>query len=129
MLCLRMDSKIKIINVAESEREVENLLRKHAGTLFAPRIKMLIQIKKYSGEITLDSLHGILKVSENTLSTWRTSYLSGGIIELLSHKKTGHRPSVFSPEEHAFIEKTLINSSSNIAGYKELLLIVNKKYS
>ncbi len=84
---LRIDSKIKIINVVESERELENLLRKHAGTFFAPRIKMLMQIKKYSSKITINSLHRILKVSENTLSTWSTNYLNGCIGELLSHKK------------------------------------------
>ncbi len=50
---LHVDFKIKIINVVESERELENLLRKHAGTLFTLRIKMLIQIKKYSDKITL----------------------------------------------------------------------------
>ncbi len=55
------------------------------------------------------------------LSIWRTRCLNGGIGELLSHKKTGYRPSVFTPEEHVFIEKTLANSSSNIAEYKELL--------
>ena len=95
----------KHIKVKESISELKALLKK-ASPLIAPRIRMIIEIKKNeSTGISKIALAYLVGVDPNSVQTWRTLYLNKGIEAILIHNKTGFRHSVFTKEEHASIEK------------------------
>lgn len=111
----------KYIKVKETMVELKALLKK-ASPLIAPRIRTLIEIKKNeSTGISKIALSSLIGVDPNSVQTWRTLYLNKGLAGLLSHKKTGFRPSVFTKEEHASIEKKLKDPKNGLRGYVELL--------
>ena len=111
----------KIIKIKESMSELKTLLKK-ASPLIAPRIRTLIEIKKNeSTGISKIALASLVGVDPNSVQTWRTLYLNKGVEALLKHKKTGFRPSVFTKDEHASIEKKLNDPKNGLRSYVELL--------
>lgn len=111
----------KIIIVKESMKELTSLLKK-ASPLIAPRIRTIIEIKKNEAKgISKIALASLVGVDPNSVQTWRTLYINQGIEGVLTHKKTGFRPSVFTPEEHNAIEKKLKDPKNGLRGYVELL--------
>jgi transposase len=95
---------------------------KQASSLIAPRIKMLIEIKKSdSVGISKRYLAQLIGVNHNSIQTWRTMYQQGGLVLLKSHKKTGFRPSVLNETEHKQLAAKLNDPSNGLTGYKELL--------
>ena len=118
----------KNIKVKETMAELKTLL-KRASPLIAPRIRMLIEIKKTeSTGISKISLASLVGVDPNSVQTWRTLYLNKGIEGILMHKKTGFRPSVFTKDEHASIEKKLKDPKNGLRGYVELLDWIEKEF-
>ena len=123
-----MSAPKKVI-VKESISELKALLKK-SGCLIAPRIRMLIEIKKNEqAGISKRELADILGVNHNSVQTWRGLYLSGGIELLCSHKKTGFRPSVISKEEHLVIKSLLNNPANGLRGYNELMIYLEKEFN
>jgi hypothetical protein len=111
----------KHVKVKESMSELKTLLKK-ASPLIAPRIRTIIEIKKHeSMGISKIALASLVGVDPNSVQTWRTLYLNKGIEAILTHNKTGFRPSVFTKEEHASIEKKLKDPKNGLHGYVELL--------
>jgi len=111
----------KYIKVKETMAELKAFLKK-ASPLIAPRIRTLIEIKKNeSTGISKIALALLVGADPNSIQTWRTLYLNKGIEGLLRHNKTGFRPSVFTKDEHASIEKKLKDPKNGLRGYVELL--------
>jgi transposase len=114
-------SSPKTIIIQQTLPELKALLKK-ASPLIAPRIKMLIEIKKnQSTGISKRKLAAILGVDPNSTQTWRSLYFNGGINAILTHKKKGFKPSVFTSEEHSLIEQKLKDPKNGLRGYVELL--------
>jgi transposase len=91
---------------------------------------MLIEIKKIEGQgISKRELAELIGVNHNSIQTWRQMYLTGGISELCSHKKTGFKPSVFDKEEHNAIKEKLHDPVNGLRGYKELLAWIENDLS
>ena len=110
----------KIIIVTENLQELKQIL-KSTSAFLAPRVRMLIELKRHENSgISKRDLAELIGVNHNSVQTWRTAYEKGGIDLLLSHKKTGYKPSVITKEEHRIIEKKLNDPMNNIRGYKEL---------
>lgn len=119
----------KKIFIKESFKSLNSLL-KHSKTLILPRIRMLIEIKKNEKiGISKRNLSELIGVNHNSIQTWRTNYLKGGIELLCSHKKRGTRKSVFNKEEHLTIEKKLKNPKNNLRGYTELLTWIEQEFN
>src|SRR5665213_1591287 len=111
----------KYIKVKETMAELKAFLKKDSP-LIAPRIRTLIEIKKNeSTGISKIALALLVGADPNSIQTWRTLYLNKGIEGLLRHNKTGFRPSVFTKDEHASIEKKLKDPKNGLRGYVELL--------
>lgn len=111
----------KVIYVKEDMQYLRNAL-KSSSLYISPRIKMLIEIKKHEGEgISKRELAEIVGVNHNSIQTWRTMYVNGGIELLLSHKRIGYKPSIISVEERDKIEEKLKDPYNGLRGYKELL--------
>lgn len=111
----------KVIYVKEDMQYLRNAL-KSSSLYISPRIKMLIEIKKHEDEgISKRELAELVGVNHNSIQTWRTMYVNGGIELLLSHKRIGYKPSIISVEERDKIEEKLKDPYNGLRGYKELL--------
>ncbi len=118
----------KRITIKETMDELKLLYRK-ANPFLAPRIRVLIEIKKHESDgISKREVASIVGVNPNSVQTWRKIYETKGIVGLLSHKKTGFKPSVFTEAEHAAIEKKLNDSRNGLRGYIELKHWVEKEF-
>jgi transposase len=118
----------KIIQVKESLPELRRLHKK-ASNLIAPRIRMLIELKKHEEQgISKRELADLIGVNHNSIQTWRTIYVQGGITYLCSHRKKGFRPSVFTKDEHKVIEEKLNDPFNGLRGYKELLNWIEQEF-
>ena len=121
-------SSPKIIVVKESTEKLMRLL-KEAKPIIAPRLRMLIEIKK-SKEFGLSKreLAKLIGVNHNSIQTWRKLYEHGGITKLCTHNKIGFRPSVIEKEEHELIEKKLKDPTNGLTGYKELQAWIESEF-
>lgn len=118
----------KQIIVKESLVDLKRLL-KTSRPIIAPRIRMLIELKQNEDQgISKRELALRIGVNHNSIQTWRTTYIKGGIKLLQSHKKIGFKPSVFTREEHTAIEKKLKNPKNGLRGYVELLSWIEQEF-
>jgi transposase len=119
----------KNIAVAESLEELRRVLR-NVSPFIAPRIKMLIEMKKYrESGISKRLLAEQIGVNHNSVQSWRTMYTSGGLTRLCSHNKKGFRPSVFTKNEHNLIADKLNDPKNGLRGYTELLEWIEEQFS
>jgi transposase len=118
----------KIIQVKEDLKYLRTLL-KSSSEFIRPRIMMLLEIKK-SGEngISKRALAELVGVNHNSIQTWRSSYISGGITLLLSHKKIGYKPSLITAQEREAIDRKLKDPKNGLRGYTELLRWIEQEY-
>jgi transposase len=113
-------SSAKRISVKESLSEIK-LLLKSVSSFLVPRVRVLLALKKHEGTgISKRALAELVGVSNNSVQTWRSLYSSGGIDALLSHKKTGYKPSVISAKVHVALKDKLNNPTNGLSGYKDL---------
>jgi len=111
----------KIIKIKETLIELKLLLKK-SSPLIAPRIRMLIEVKKNEDTgISKRDTAKIIGVNPNSVQKWRTLYISGGIELLKKHNKKGFKPSIYKKEEHKKIEEKLKDPGNGLRGYIELL--------
>ena len=115
-------SSALFIPVKETLVELRKQLKK-ATPMLQPRIKMLILMKEAGEEgISKRSLMEQIGACSQSIHGWRTTYKQGGIGALLFNGKLGMvgKPSVFSKQEHARLEKKLRDPKNGLAGYVEL---------
>lgn len=123
-----MSSVLKI-PVKESLSDLRKLL-KVAKPIFVPRIKMLIEMKKEDEKgISKRELMNRIGASSQTIQNWRSVYKIQGIEGLLSHKKKGFKPSVFTSEEHQKLSEILHNPNNDITGFVELNQWVKNEFN
>lgn len=119
----------KNITVVESLEELRRIL-KSVSPFIAPRIKMLIEMKKHQESgISKRLLADQIGVNHNSVQSWRTMYASGGLTRLCSHNKKGFRPSVFTKDEHNLIQDKLNDPKNGLRGYTELLEWIEQQFS
>lgn len=108
------------IEVKEDRKLLKKLLSK-AIPIIRPRLIMLLEMKK-AGEtgITKVELMQRVGVCGQSINNWRKAYRQGGIEPLISHQKTGFKPSVFSVNDKNILEKLMHNEENGIVGYVEL---------
>jgi transposase len=106
--------------IKESISEIKSLLRKSSDFL-APHLRMLLECKKHETEgISKRVLAEAIGVNHNSIQTWRAIYIKGGITALLSHNKTGFKPSVFNQQDHDAIKEKLHDAEAPVIGFVEL---------
>jgi transposase len=121
-------SAAKIIQVREELQYLRKLL-KRSSNFVAPRIRMLIEIKKHeSTGISKRALAELIGVNHNSIQTWRSMYFTGGIELLLSHKRIGYKPSLITAEEHEAIHRKLHDPQNGLHGYKELMRWIEQEF-
>jgi transposase len=118
----------KQINIKESLVDLKRFL-KTASPLIAARIRMLIELKQNEKQgISKRDAAALVGVNHNSVQTWRTMYINGGLKLLQSHNKKGFKTSVFSKEEHNAIEKKLKDPKNGLRGYVELQAWIEQEF-
>ena len=65
-------------------------------------------------------------VNHNSVQTWRTSYINGGLSLLISHSKKSNVVSVITKEQELIIKEQLNNPSNGFVGFTEFLQWFNE---
>jgi len=116
------------IEVSEDTKTLKQLL-KRAKTWEHPRLLMLLEMKKADTKgITKEELMRLAGVCGQSINNWRKAYREGGLSQLLSHKKKGFKPSVFSAEEKTMLGDLVNNPKNGIVGYVELQKWVKENF-
>lgn len=111
----------KQIHIVESIGELRKL-QKSSIPMIANRIKALIEFKKHEQKgISKRAVADNIGVNQNSVQTWRTMYINGGIEAVLSYQKQAGRPSGITKAEHKQIEAKLKDPKNGLRGYVELL--------
>jgi transposase len=90
--------------------------------MIAKRIQALLIFKRnedsgLSKRLVADEIG----VNHNSVQTWRTLYIEGGIKLLMLHSKTGYKPSKITAEQELALKEQLNNPLNGMAGFIELL--------
>lgn len=113
-------SSPKQIHIKESISELRRL-QKNSIPMIANRIRVLIELKKHeSTGISKRTVADIVGVNQNSVQTWRSMYILGGVDAILSYQKREGRPSILSIEEHQKIEEKLKDPKNGLRGFTEL---------
>jgi hypothetical protein len=79
----------KQLAIKESLKELKAIL-KNATPLIAPRIRVLMEIKKSEATgISKRALSALVGVNHNSVQNWRMLYAKGGINAIRTHNRTG----------------------------------------
>lgn len=119
----------RYISVKEPEEQLKKLI-KSSPSIFIPRLRMLL-IMKQQGQAVLSkrTLAEQTGVDPNSIQKWRNCYERDGLDALLSHKRTGFKPSLISSKQHQSLDKILSNEQNGMPGYTELLVWFNQTHS
>lgn len=118
----------KQIIIKESLVELKRIL-KTSSPLIAARIRVLIELKKHEKQgVSKREVAALVGVNHNSVQSWRTVYIKGGIQAIQSHNKKGFKPSVFTQQEHLAIEKKLKDPKNGLRGYVELLAWIEQEF-
>jgi transposase len=118
----------KIFPIKESVSEIKKLQRKSTA-IISKRLNALLVFKRYEAT-------GISKlmasketgINQNSIQTWRSLYIKGGIDALIKHKNNGYKPSKINIEQEAELKKIMHNPENGFVGYIELQVWFNETY-
>ena len=118
----------KTFKIKETEAELKKLI-KSSNPMIAKRLKALLVFKKNEANgISKRLVAEEIGVNHNSIQTWRSSYIEGGIKMLITHSNTGYKPSKITNEQEQALRVQLNNSHNGIVGFIELLHWFNTKY-
>jgi transposase len=118
----------KAFKIKETVAEIKKLL-KSSSPMIARRLGVLLVFKRYedrgvSKRIVADEAG----VNHNSVQTWRSLYVEGGIKMLMSHSNTGYKPSKITDEQEQALKEQLNNPHNGMVGFIELLDWFNTNY-
>ena len=89
----------KTFKIKQSESELKKLM-KNSVPMIAKRLHALLIFKR-NEEIGISKrlVAEEIGVNHNSVQTWRSLYIKGGITLLMSHAKTGYKPSKITDEQ------------------------------
>lgn len=118
----------KTFRIKESAAEIKKL-RSKSTNIIAKRLHALLVFKRYEKEgIAKRIVADEIGVNHNSVQTWRSLYIKGGIKELISHKNKGYKPSKINPAQEDALKKILHNPENGFVGYIELQAWFNETY-
>jgi len=121
-------AKALYIKVSEERKALKNRL-KTAKPWERPRLIMLLEMQKEGEQgISKAELMQRVGVCGQSINNWRKAYRNGGLSLLLSHKKTGFKPSVFTEAEKTELGILVNNQQNGIVGYVEPQRWVKDKF-
>ena len=121
-------SSAKVFVIKESEKQIKSMM-KVSIPLIAKRLHCLLVFK--GNQITGISKRDVadeLGVNHNSIQTWRSLYIRGGIQALTSHNKAGFKPSVITKEQEKVLKEQLHKPDNGMVGFTELLAWFNSRF-
>ena len=116
------------LKITESIKELKAIQGK-SGELVSKRLRVLIELKKHEKTgISKRDLADLTGINHNSITKWRTIYISKGLTALLTHGKKGFKKSVISKQEHLAMEEKLKDPKNGLRGYTELLEWINLSF-
>lgn len=118
----------KTFKIKQSESELKKLI-KNSRPMIAKRVQALLIFKRNEDSgISKRLVADEIGVNHNSVQTWRTLYIEGGIKKLMFHSKTGYKPSKITDEQELALKEQLNNPLNGMAGFIELLDWFNKHF-
>ena len=119
----------KTFKIKESELALKKLIKSN-DSMLSKRLRALLVFKQNEQEgISKREVAKQIGVDHNSIQTWRSAYIKGGIDLLLQHAMTGYKPSKINKKQEEALRKQLNNPSNGIVGFIELLDWFNKTYN
>lgn len=113
------------IQIIETEKELESILRKTKSKLVEKRIKSLLLIKKGKCKYTKE-VAAKVGVVRKSIYNWFEDYKKGGIDKLCEVNKGGNNTPLLSKATIEKIDELLNDPYSTITSYVELISILEK---
>jgi transposase len=105
------------VQVTESVKELKALQKKHPGKY--KTIEMLLLLIQY-GRLSKGKLAVLLGVSDKSVQTWRSSYITGGITALLKEKRGGRKPAAITAAAEKALQQRLTDPRGGFRSFVEL---------
>ena len=121
-------SAAKVFVIKESEKQIKSIM-KGSIPLIAKRLHALLVFKRHQNAgISKRDVADEVGVNHNSIQTWRSLYISGGIQALTSHNKAGFKPSVITREQEKVLKEQLHKPDNGMVGFTELLAWFNRRF-
>ena len=91
-------------SIRESIQELKRLQKKHIGK-YKPLQLLLLIVQQ--GALSKDKLAATLGVSDKSVQSWRSKYISGGIAALLKEHRGGRKPAAVTAAADKALAKRL----------------------
>lgn len=118
----------KIFPIKESVSDIKKLQGK-STTIISKRLKALLVFKHYETTgISKRAVADETGINQNSIQTWRSLYIKGGIEGLMKHNNKGYKPSIINKEQESELKKILHNPENGFVGYIELQAWFNETY-
>ena len=118
----------KVFPIKESVAEIKKLQRK-STPIISKRLSALLLFKRYEksgiSKLTASKDTGF---NQNSIQTWRSLYIKGGIDALMKHNNKGYKPNKINTEQEAELKKIMHNPENGFVGYIELQVWFNEIY-
>lgn len=122
-------SQPKVFVIKESEKQIKSIM-KVSIPLIAKRLHALLVFKRHQNTgISKRDVADEVGVNHNSIQTWRSLYISGGIEALTSHNKAGFKPSVITSEQEKALKEHLHKPDNGMVGFTELLAWFNSRFA
>ena len=119
----------KTFIIKETEMELKRLMKTSQPMISKRLHAMLVFKRNESFGIAKRVVAEEIGVNHNSVQTWRSLYISGGIKMLMSHSKIGYKPSIINKEQELALKKKLNDQHNRMVGFVELLDWFNKTFN
>lgn len=121
-------AQAKVFQIKESVSELKRLIKK-SKPFIATRLQVLLLMKQHeSVGISKRIVADLIGVNHNSVQTWRSLYIDGGIESLVSHDNIGYKPSIINAEQEEVLKQKLNDPLNGIVGFVELLAWFNEYF-
>lgn len=104
-------------------------LQKASNPMIGKRLHALLLFKEHElTGISKRSVAQAIGVNHNSIQTWRSLYISGGIELLMKHSNIGYKPSIITSEQEQVLKEQLHNPENGFVGFVELLSWFNQEF-
>ena len=118
----------KTFKIKETESEIKKLMKK-SNPMITKRLQALLVFKRNENSgISKRVVSDKIGVNHNSVQTWRSLYIEGGIKMLMSHSNIGYKPSKINEDQEQALKKQLENPHNGMVGFIELLDWFNKTF-
>lgn len=122
-------SSPKLFTIKESESEIKKLI-KTSTRILSKRFQALLIFKRYEKTgISKRQVADEIGVNHNSIQTWRSAYISGGIEQLKTHSNIGYKHCLIEGAQEKALEEKLNDPSNGIVGFVELLDWFNTSFN